>query len=187
MNKEFERFKQWLSLNYSDGLLDLNPPASDDEIEELTTALGVELPSDFISVLKIHNGQKGEAAWLFDSQEFLSTHRIIEEFYTWKNLLDTELQGKISTPDDGVKNDWWNINWIPFTSDGCGDHYCFDLSPNPRGIKGQVITLWYELSEREIVAGSFSQWFEEYVEQLYRGELLYSEEYNSIVYKDELE
>lgn len=186
MNKEFERFKQWLSLNYSDGLLDLNPPATDYEIEELTKILGVELPNDFLDVLRIHNGQKGESAWLFDSQEFLSTHRIIEEFNTWKNLLDTQLQGKISTPDEGVKNDWWNTNWIPFTSDGCADHYCLDLSPTDAGIKGQIITLWYESSEREIVAASFSLWFEEYVNQLYSGELLYSEEYNSIVYKDEL-
>ena len=186
MNKEFERFKQWLSLNYSDGLIDLNPPATDYEIEELTKILGVELPNDFLDVLRIHNGQKGESAWLFDSQEFLSTHRIIEEFNTWKNLLNTQLQGKSSTPDEGVKNDWWNTNWIPFTSDGCGDHYCLDLSPTNIGTKGQIITLWYESSEREIVAPSFSLWFEEYVEQLYSGELIYSEEYNSIVYKDEL-
>jgi cell wall assembly regulator SMI1 len=186
MKKEFDEFKQWLSLNYSDGLLDLNPPASDDEIEELTNTLGVELPEDFIQVLKIHNGQKGEAAWLFDSQEFLSTKRIIEEFNIWKNLLETELQGKVSTPDDGVKNDWYNINWIPFTSDGCGDHYCLDLSPNSTGISGQVITLWYESSEREIVSLSFSQWFEEYLCELNTGSLVYSKEYNSIVHKDEL-
>ena len=186
MNKEFERFKQWLSLNYSDGLIDLNPPATDYEIEELTKILGVELPNDFLDVLRIHNGQKGESAWLFDSQEFLSTHRIIDEFNTWKNLLNTQLQGKSSTPDEGVKNDWWNTNWIPFTSDGCGDNYCLDLSPTNTGTKGQIITLWYESSEREIVAPSFSLWFEEYVEQLYSGELIYSEEYNSIVYKDEL-
>ena len=187
MNKQFDKFKQWLSINYSDGLLDLNPHASDDEIKELTKTIGVELPKDFLSVLKIHNGQKGEAAWLFDSQEFLSTHRIIEEFNTWKNLLNTELQGKVSTPDDGVKNDWWNINWIPITSDGCGDHYCLDLSPTSSGKKGQIITLWYELAEREIVASSFTQWFEDYLEQLYSGELFYSKEHNSIVYKDEIE
>ena len=65
MKKEFDKFKQWLVQNYSDGLLDLNPPATDDEINELITALGVDLPDDFISVLKIHNGQKGESAWLF--------------------------------------------------------------------------------------------------------------------------
>ncbi|NQY94313.1 MAG: SMI1/KNR4 family protein [Campylobacteraceae bacterium] len=186
MNKEFDKFKQWLSLNYSDGLLDLNPPATDAEIEELTIALGVDLPKDFIDVLRIHNGQKGESAWLFDSQEFLSTHRIIEEFNIWKNLLNSELQGKLSTADEGVKNDWYNLNWIPFTTDGCGNHYCFDLSPSPTGKKGQVITLWYESSEREIVSGSFTQWFEEYVKELFTGELIYSKEYNSIVYKDEV-
>ena len=186
MNKEFDKFKQWLSLNYSDGLLDLNPPATQAQIEELTSTLGVDLPNDFIHVLKIHNGQKGESAWLFDSQEFLSTDRIIEEFNIWKNLLDKELQGKVSTPDDGVKNEWWNINWIPFTSDGCGDHYCLDLSPTATGTKGQIITLWYESSQREIVSRSFSQWFEEYVLELNTGNLVYSKEYNSIVHKDEL-
>ena len=186
MNKEFDKFKKWLTLNYSDGLLDLNPPATDAEIEELITTIGVDLPKDFIAILKIHNGQKGEAAWLFDSQEFLSTHRIMEEFNIWKKLLKSELQGKVSTPDDGVKNDWWNINWIPFTSDGCGDHYCLDLNPNAKGKSGQIITLWYESSEREIVSSSFSQWFEEYIDLLYTGELLYSKEYNSIVHKDEL-
>jgi len=186
MNKEFDKFKQWLECNYSDGLLDLNPPASDDEIEELTKVLGVELPEDFISVLKIHNGQKGEKAWLFDSQEFLSTHRIIDEYNIWKNLQKTKLQGKVSLPDDGVKNDWWNTSWIPFTSDGCGDHYCFDLNPNSVGTKGQIITLWFESPEREIVASSFSLWFKEYLEELNSGNLIYSEEYNSIVHKDEL-
>lgn len=186
MNKEFDKFKQWLSINYSDGLLDLNPPASDDEIEELTSTLGLELPADFISVLKIHNGQKGEKAWLFDSQEFLSTHRIIEEYNIWKNLLETKLQGKESIADNGVKNEWWNTAWIPFTSDGCGDSYCLDLSPSTGGTKGQIITLWFESPQREIVANSFSQWFTEYLEELYTGNLVYSKEYNSIVHKDEL-
>lgn len=186
MQKEFDEFKQWLSSNYTDGLKDLNPPASDAEIEELATVIGVDLPEDFIDVLKIHNGQKGEAAWLFDSQEFLSTHRIIEEYNKWKDLLENELQGKISVPDDGVKNDWWNKQWIPFTSDGCGDHYCFDLSPSATGTSGQVITLWHELSPREIVAKSFAQWFNEYIGELNSGELFYSKEYNSIVYNDEL-
>jgi len=148
--------------------------------------LGVDLPKDFIDVLRIHNGQKGESAWLFDSQEFLSTHRIIEEFNIWKNLLNNELKGKLSTADEGVKNDWYNINWIPFTTDGCGNHYCIDLSPSPTGKKGQVITLWYESSERELVSESFTQWFEEYIEELFTGELIYSKEYNSIVYKDVL-
>jgi len=187
MNKEFDKFKQWLSFNYSDGLLDLNPPATTAEIEELTFTIGVDLPDDFLEILKIHNGQKGKAAWLFDSQEFLSTHRIIEEFNIWKNLLENERINKVSIPDEGVKNDWWNKCWIPFTSDGCGDHYCLDLDPNSSGTKGQVITLWYEVEQREIVAMSFSQWFKEYVNQLNSGELFYSKEYNSIVYKDEIE
>lgn len=186
MKEEFDKFEQWLSTNYSDGLLDLNPAATDSEIEELTSVIGIELPEDFVNILKIHNGQKGDAAWLFDSQEFLSTHRIIEEFNKWKELWEKELKEKVSKPDIGVKNDWWNKAWIPFTSDGAGNSYCLDLNPNETGTKGQVITLWHEFSEREIVAKNFTLWFKEYVKELESGELFYSKEYNSIVYNDEI-
>lgn len=85
MNKEFDKFKQWLTHNYSDGLLDLNPPASDDEIKELTSTLGVELPEDFISVLKVHNGQKGEKLG------FLT----LKSFYQHIVLLKSIILGKI--------------------------------------------------------------------------------------------
>ena len=41
MKKEFDKFKQWLALNYSDGLLDLNSPATNDEIEELRNDIAI--------------------------------------------------------------------------------------------------------------------------------------------------
>ena len=43
MKKEFDKFKQWLSLNYSDGLLDLNPPATNDEINERIAVFDMKL------------------------------------------------------------------------------------------------------------------------------------------------
>ena len=83
--KDLKSLSGDITLNYGDGLLDLNPPATNDEMEELKIALGVDLPDDFISVLKILM-VKRRINWLFDSQEFGYQHIIIiEEFNTWKN------------------------------------------------------------------------------------------------------
>ena len=187
MKKEFERFKDWLKANYNDGLEDLNPPASDKEIKELTDTLGIELPIDFITVLKMHNGQKGDSAWLFDSQEFLSTYRIIEEWNNWKKFSQSKEFPKVAAiADEGIKSNLWNSKWLTFSSNGAGDNYCIDLDPTSSGTKGQIITLWHDFAERELVSLTFKEWFKDYVDQLFSGDLFYSKEYNSIVIKDEI-
>lgn len=187
MKKEFDRFKIWLSDNYKEGLVDLNPPASDEEIKELADTLSLTLPSDLIALLKIHNGQKGETAWLFDSQEFLSTHAIIDAWNNWNNFSKSdEFPQTTIQADIGVKEDCWNIKWIPFSSNGSGDHYCIDMDPSNDGKSAQVITLWHDYTERDLVAISFKEWFVGYVDQLYTGDFFYSDEYNSIVNKNEI-
>ena len=187
MKKEFDRFKEWLKANYNDGIADLNPGASDEEIKELENTIGLALPKDYIEVLKMHNGQKGESAWLFDSQEFLSTTRIIDEWNNWNKFSSSDEFPKTSINADlGVKAQWWNKKWIPFSSNGSGDHYCMDLDPTPAGNNGQVITLWHDYEERELVSTNFKEWFVSYVDQLFTGDFFYSKEYNSIVNKNEI-
>lgn len=187
MQKEFDRFKEWLSANYKEGLEDLNPPASNEEIQELSDTLALVLPNDLIEILKIHNGQKGEAAWLFDSQEFLSTHGIINAWNNWNNFSqEATFSAKPAISDSGIKNVLWNKKWIPFSSNGSGDHYCIDLNSTSFGRSAQIITLWHDYPERELVALSLKDWFSDYIEQLYSGDFFYSQEYNSIVNKNEI-
>ena len=158
------QFENWLKENWTEGFEDLNPPATDQEIFELQEALGVQLPADFVACLKVHNGQRGMAGGIFEYSEFLSTQAILDQWQVWKDLLDSrEFDGRSSDPDDGVQDDWWNPKWIPFTHNGGGDHYCIDLAPTETGQSGQVITMWHDMSERKIQAGSFLSWFEEYV------------------------
>ncbi|PHR69325.1 MAG: molybdenum cofactor biosynthesis protein MoeA [Arcobacter sp.] len=187
MQKEFDRFKEWLRANYKEGLDDLNPPASNEEIKELSDTLGLVLPNDLICLLKIHNGQKGEAAWLFDSQEFLSTHGIIDAWNNWNRFSQTNtFPQKPAISDEGIKDVLWNKKWIPFSSNGSGDHYCIDLDPTSSGISAQIITLWHDYEERELVSLSLKDWFNDYLEQLFSGDFFYSKEYNSIVNKNEI-
>lgn len=171
MRREWERLEHWLSANWPDGLADLNPPATDEEIADLQTQLGVTLPPDVIEFLKVHNGQGNRAGGLLDNSEFLSTHAIVDQWKVWKGLLDSgDFNGITSNPEKGIRSDWWNPKWIPITHNGGGDHYCIDLAPADGGVVGQVITMWHDMPEREIQARSMSVWFEKYVSAVLDGQ-----------------
>jgi cell wall assembly regulator SMI1 len=139
---------------------DLNPPATDAEISTLEQQLGVTLPTDYVQVLKQHNGQQGLADGLFDGQEFLSAQNVFAQWQVWKGLHDAgEFKALHSSPAAGVRDDWWNPRWIPFTHDGGGNHLCLDLDPAEGGTAGQAITVWHDSGERALAGSSFGDWF----------------------------
>lgn len=178
-------FETWLGKHWPEGLADLNPPATSDEIATLEAALGVRLPGDFVDFLKVHNGQKGKVGGLFDNTEFLSTSAILEQWTIWKELLDSgEFEGIESEPDSGVQSDWWNAGWIPFTHNGGGDHYCLDLAPGSGGIDGQVITMWHDMGTRAVQASGIAQWFRRYVDAVLAGKYVYSEDFGGLTDAD---
>lgn len=136
--------------------------ASDTEIEKLCEAFSeVKIPAEFIDFYKIHNGQIPYTQGIIDDfYELLSIDRILEEWNVWKELiLDDDFDYK-STPDPGVKDDWYNLLWLPFASNGCGDNYCLDLNPTTEGTYGQVISVVHDDSIRSIEALSFSSFLE---------------------------
>ena len=69
-----------LKTHCKEGFVALNPPATNQEIDELKNSLGFDVPDNLVELLKIHNGQDREGILLFDAQEFLSAERIIEEW-----------------------------------------------------------------------------------------------------------
>ena len=188
MKKQFELFKQWLEVNYKKGLEDLNNPITEEEISILECGLGFALPLDLIEILKIHNGQNRNAGWIFEGQEFLSSHRILDEWKVWKELLDDGDfdDNKSGEVNPEIKDNWWNEKWIPFTYNGCGDHYCLDMDPTNIGKKGQIITMWHDDAKRELLNNSLYSWFQTYVSKLNAGEFIYSEEYDSIIDKNDI-
>jgi len=132
--------------------------------------------------LKIHNGQKGNAGWIIDGAELLSVERIIDEWTVWNDLLVSgDFSGCDEERSNGVKNDWWNPKWIPFTYDGAGNHLCLDLDPAATGHYGQVITMWHDDAERDIKARSFNEWFTQYVKDVEQGQYVYHDDYEAIV------
>lgn len=187
MKELLEQFSAWLQENYPAGHQDLNPPATEEELKQLEETPGFALPQDLIDLLKVHNGQGGNAGWLLEGQEFLSSERIADEWMIWKGLHDSgEFSGDSSEPQPGIKNDWWNPRWLPFTYNGCGDHYCVDTDPDNGGVSGQVITMWHDAGERELLSVSLKDWFTNYVAALKNGDFVYSDDYGSIVSKDDV-
>lgn len=182
MIEAWKRFENWLTSHYKEAHEDLNPPASDEQIRALEEALSVTLPADFAQFLKAHNGQAGDAGWIIDGSELLSVERIIDEWQVWHDLL---INGHFDDYDEernnGVKNDWWNAKWIPFTYDGGGNHLCLDLDPAKDGHHGQIITMWHDDSEREVQATSFHAWFTQYVDDIEAGKYVYSADYEAVV------
>jgi cell wall assembly regulator SMI1 len=188
MHEIWKKFEAWLETNWPDGLKDLNPPATAEEISALETALGVSLPADYVACLKTHNGQANTVGGLFDNTDFLSTSAIFDQWKVWKELLDSgTFDGNNSEPEPGIKDDWWNAKWIPFTYNGCGDHHCLDLAPAQGGRVGQVITMWHDMGERTLLADSFSSWFDAYVRDVIAGKYVYSDHFGGLTNVTHLE
>lgn len=169
-----------------------NEGASRSDIELIETTIGCKLPQDYIDFLNIHNGQNGDEMGTIYTDELLASERIMAEWHTWKKLLDdnhfeeTDGTPTTSEPSTGIKNNWWNPLWIPITYDGSGNHYCLDLDPTPEGTFGQVIRMWHDDVERNLIAPSFSNFITNYCHQLTSNSLVFSEDYGGFVAVEDL-
>ena len=170
-------------------LASLNKGVTDIEVENLEQSIKAKLPKEFIEFYRIHNGQESQSAGLIECEELLSFERILDEWQIWKELLDSnefESDGELyaSSPEIGIKNNWWNSLWIPITQDGSGDHYCLDLDPAEKGNYGQIIRMRHDDPQRHLEAGSFREWITNYKDKLVSGQMVYSEDYFGIIDKD---
>ncbi|MGN6319908.1 SMI1/KNR4 family protein [Trinickia sp.] len=163
----WSRFDAWMKATPDAVPEGFKGPATDDEIRVLEGALGVKLPDDFIASLKIHNGQVSRYKAGFHIEILLDVKGILSEWSGWRDLVvQGAFEGTTSDPDSGVKDDWFNLGWIPFTADGMGNCLCLDLDPAPGGTVGQVIRVWHDDERRECLALSFEQWLDRTVKEL---------------------
>jgi cell wall assembly regulator SMI1/ankyrin repeat protein len=135
------------------------------ELKALETALGVTLPADFRASLRLVNGQDDDVDGIFPppndndtDYQLVAVGHIRGEWQSWRKLVEmTEFQGRSSSPDPGVRDDWWHRGWIPFASNGGGDSFCIDLDPAEGGTVGQVIAMNHETGSRPVLAKSFAE------------------------------
>lgn len=173
MKKRWKRIKTWMRVNAPQLLESLNPGATKADFIALETAVGKKLPAAFKNFYTIHNGQQEGSDGLVDTDELLSTVRMLQEWRTWKELIDAgTFNDMTGEPDPGVKPDWYNRYWIPITYDGAGNHYVMDLDPAEGGNVSQIVSVDHEDGRRKLLAPSFKVFIKDYVQKLENGEYI---------------
>lgn len=125
------RLDKWLSANRPDYYGKLLRGASPADLDACEKKLQLQLPSGFRELYQWRNGQDPNCSaslhynWMFSRLEDISDS---------KETLD----GMIGFDFEDPK--WWRRGWVPFLSNGGGDHLCLDLTAEDGGARGQVLT-----------------------------------------------
>jgi cell wall assembly regulator SMI1 len=177
ISDSWSRIAAWLQTNAPSDFALLQPPVSAGELDAAAAHFGVELPEDFRTLYQLMNATdpNGESVGLFPSVDEwddmaygpLALEQVIREWDTQKQLVDMgEFSDLEPESDDGVADDWWNIGWIPFASNGGGDFYCIDLAPNGNGNRGQIITHSHESGVHNVLAPCLAEYLKELADDL---------------------
>ena len=188
MTDLWKRFENWLKANAKHLHGELNPGATAEELELLSSEIHQALPEDFRAFYSIHNGQSDnwQSPHLHNHGKLLSTRRMLGEWKAMKQLLDDGAFPYPSYPDQAIQNKWWNEGWLPFCADDSGNFQCIDFSPTPFGRPGQIIYFESQSPERGVEAGSFREWVTTYIEGLEAGHYQWSEDWHGIVHKNDI-
>src|ERR687886_241671 len=186
MKSEWDRIEAWLAENAPNMLDNLQPGATDELIHQAESFMGIELPEDVKAHYRIHNGERTEVdGGLLEGFWWLPLEEVMVHWKFWKGILDEETEEIEGEPHGPIKTNWWNLKWIPITTNNAGDYYCLDLDPAPGGEMGQIISAWHEGAVRYLVTNSFQSWLEILADDLESGKYSYCEEYRLVREDDE--
>lgn len=160
MREAWNRLENHLRLQSPELSSALNPPATDEKIHQLRENQDTRPPDDLIEILRIHDGQRGDRAPIFNGYRFSSIREIFSDWSTMNDLLDGgDFDGAIPKPSPEVSDAWWNRQWIPFANNGAGDLLCLDMCPSDAGTVGQVIEYFHDAPNRKKIAGNLQDFF----------------------------
>lgn len=157
-----ERADRWLAMNRPDYYARLQPGATDAVLDAFESHFSLRLPEAFRLFYKWRNGQDAHCNASFEDNRMFSS---LEEIAETKDLLD----GMIGYDFDDPR--WWRRGWVPFLSNGSGDHLCLDLTAEDGGMAGQLRPFWHDWEDRSVKYASFEEWLRELVESMEQGTL----------------
>jgi cell wall assembly regulator SMI1/predicted DNA-binding WGR domain protein len=156
------RMDKWLSANRSEYYGKLRRGASHQDLEAFEKKFQLQLPPGFRELYQWRNGQDPNCSaslqdnWMFSRLQDLSDSK------------DT-LDGMIGFDFEDPK--WWRRGWVPFLSNGGGDHLCVDLAAEDGGAPGQLLTFYHDWEKRTVEYPSFQAWLAGLVESMEKGTL----------------
>ncbi len=179
--------------------IELGPPGEKAEIEQLELKLGIPLPDSFKESLLLHNGMSRLVSpyWVFMDTDNIESIYAMWEF--WNN--EAVCYGHVDNDDlqawaaevleqqtsikGPVKPLLGNKKWIPFASDNGDIHLFLDFDPAEGGVPGQVIEVTPESSCWRVLADSYLQFLENYVQALEDRNYTIDEDYSLVLPEEE--
>jgi cell wall assembly regulator SMI1 len=168
MKSAWLRIERWLAAHAPAILADVRPGASIADIRAAEEQLGCTFPEPVREWFALHNGS--ESCALMEYWDLYSLDEVVAAWRSLKGLYDTGFFDEFhSDPVGPIRREWWHPAWAPVTGEPGGNHLCLDLAPAGGGWVGQVISWVHDDSVREVVAPTFSAWFEQLADGLEAG------------------
>ena len=155
--------------------------------------MGLTLPEEVKASYHIHDGQFSDGRFgspqaLVEGRRLLPLSEAVKDWQGWRLLYE---EGTIDETEPGwrarawgpVKKRWFHPKWVPIATNMGGDFHCADLSPAKGGVPGQIVLVWHEYGDRNVVATGFCEWLGRFAGDLEAGVYAYSHERCDLVPK----
>jgi len=159
----------------------LGQGASEAEIKAAEAVTKATFPADLRHMLSRYASSNG--CFILPGWELFEPARIADEWTIWEELRRIQFVpgGYDCEPNGPIKGDeWWRLGWIPFCGDGGGNHLCVDLDPAEGGTVGQVIGMWHDMANRDLVATSLTDFIEIISADAEAGNVVWDEEMGGV-------
>jgi cell wall assembly regulator SMI1 len=162
MRHLWERIERALRAHAPDTAATLAPPATDQELTALETAIGLALPEDLRASLKIHDGQRDPSRCHGFTGEgiLLGASEITER---WRMVTEID-EGERSHAAPG-QGPWWETSCIPFT-DAEGNMLGVDMDPDLGHRVGEVVCHVHDSEIERGLSASFGDWLSTVADRL---------------------
>ncbi|WP_420454824.1 SMI1/KNR4 family protein [Rubrivirga sp.] len=153
----WDRFERFLAEHLPVLAADLAAGTSEAGLDAVAEHVGAASPDPFAALYRRHDGQRSPAPGLFFGLRFLPSSEAARERDRWASLLhdDPALATDIevtAVPPRAVAPVYASPAWVPFASDGAGNHLAIDLGPGPEGTPGHVISFGADEATRYVLA-----------------------------------
>jgi cell wall assembly regulator SMI1 len=167
MKAIWKRIHAWLDANAPAGYGNLRPGASADAIRVAENTMGLKLPRDVKASYCIHDGQDREPGLVGGEGWMLSS--LQEVVKSWRRWFRANPEGAHRVP----------IAWI-----GTGDYVFVNLDPESED-PGCLMIQRADSADPDPLAPSFSEWLEDFADELEDGVFAYSEDDGELMLADE--
>ncbi|WP_207924949.1 SMI1/KNR4 family protein [Streptomyces aquilus] len=126
--ESWTRIETWLANNAPRTFAELAPPAERATIARAEEAIGLAFPPSLTESLLRHDGT-ADGVLLPPFWMMLSTRHIVDAWTSRTDIHGPERPDAETGDPEREYGPWWHRQWIPFATNGAGDHLVVDQRP----------------------------------------------------------